>query len=188
MNIYLTPLTVKYINSYLKWFNNPVVSRYLYEETPHTPSTIKQWLESIELNHFATYYALLIKNKNFVNSDNTVKTELNTKQSKQEKSIIIEKGDYSKILEHIGHVGIMINSSYAEISVVVGCISYQNKRIATSSIKYLLTNEIPNIRPVIAEIHKNNIPSINLFKSLGFCKQEHIGPKHDSYIVYALDK
>lgn len=163
----LGPIKRNYIESFLKWFNDPELTRYLEIYRPMTRMAEEEWIEKIK------------------DREDTIHL-----------SIIVPSEDGSdKLIGNCGLHKIHWKNRSAEIGIVIGEKEYQNKGYGTEAIELLLEygfNTV-NLNRIELTVYEYNKRAIKTYKKLGFIEEGRKrqfmwskGAYHDGIIMSIL--
>ncbi len=143
--ISLTPIKREYIESFLRWFNDPEITQYLLMYRPLTQMEEEDWLENLK------------------NRQDTISF-----------SIVASNDDNSEILiGNCGIHNINWKNRVGEAGITIGEKQYHNKGFGTEAMELLLDygfNTV-NLNRIELFVYEYNTRAINLYKKLGFTEE-----------------
>lgn len=165
--ISLAPIKKEYIESFLKWFNDPEITQYLVIYRPMTRMEEEDWLENLKNRKDTIHF-----------------------------SIVIPSEDGSeKLIGNCGIHNIDWKNRVAEVGIVIGEKEYQNKGFGTEAIELLLEygfNTV-NLNRIELYTYEFNERALNSYKKVGFIeegrKRQFIwskGKYHDAILMGIL--
>ena len=141
----LGPIKREYIESFLKWFNDPEITQYLVIYRPMTRMAEEEWMENLK------------------ERENTIRF-----------SITIPYEDGSEILiGNCGIHNINWKNRVGEVGIVIGEKDYQNMGYGTEAIELLLEycfNTV-NLNRIELEVYDYNLRAIKSYRKIGFIEE-----------------
>jgi RimJ/RimL family protein N-acetyltransferase len=165
--VILGPVKRKYIDYFLKWFNDPEITQYLVMYRPMTRIEEEEWMEKLK------------------DREDTILL-----------SITIPKDDGSEILiGNCGIHRIDWKNRSAEIGITIGEKEYQNKGYGTEAIELLLDYAFStvNLNRIELSVYEYNVRALKVYSKLGFIEEGRKrqfmwskGAYHDAIIMSIL--
>ncbi|MFX1322441.1 MAG: GNAT family N-acetyltransferase [Promethearchaeota archaeon] len=152
--VILAPPKREYIDSYLKWINDPEITQYLLIFKPITKEMEEEWFESLKDRENDVLFSILIP--------------LN--------------GGSEKLIGNCGIHKIDWKNRVGECGIMIGDKSEQGKGCGTEAMELLITygfNTL-NLNRLQLSVYDFNIPAIKLYKKLGFIEE---GRKRKAYFI-----
>ena len=141
----LGPIKKEYIDSFLRWFNDPEIIQYLASYLPMTRMAEEAWMENLK------------------DGDDTIRF-----------SIVIPQEDGSeKLIGNCGIHNINWKNRVAEVGIVIGEKDYQNKGFGTEAMELLLEyafNTI-NLHRIELFTYEYNIGALKSYNKVGFVEE-----------------
>lgn len=163
----LGPIKKNYIDSFLKWFNDPEIIQYLVMYRPMTRMEEEDWLEKLKDREDTIHLAITLPN---------------------------EDGS-EKLIGNCGIHRIDWKNRSAEIGITIGEKEYQNKGYGTEAIELLLEygfNTV-NLNRIELQVYDYNVRAIKTYKKIGFIEEGRRrkfmfskGAYHDAIIMSIL--
>jgi RimJ/RimL family protein N-acetyltransferase len=167
--IKLGPIKREYIESFLKWFNDPEIIQYLVPYRPMTRMAEEEWLENLNNREDSIHLSILIPNEN----------------------------GSETLIGNCGIHKIDWKNRVAEVGIVIGEKEYQNKGYGTEAMEILLDyafNTV-NLNRIELYTYTFNERALKSYKKVGFIeegrKREFFyskGKYHDSILMGILAK
>jgi RimJ/RimL family protein N-acetyltransferase len=141
----LGPIKREYIDSFLRWFNDPEITQYLMAYLPMTRMAEEAWMENLK------------------DRDDTIRF-----------SIVIPQEDGSeKLIGNCGIHNINWKNRVAEVGIVIGEKEYQNKGFGTEAMELLLEyafNTV-NLHRIELFTYEYNPRAIKSYIKVGFVEE-----------------
>ncbi|MFW9819257.1 MAG: GNAT family N-acetyltransferase [Candidatus Thorarchaeota archaeon] len=141
----LGPIKREYIDSFLKWFNDPEITQYLVAYMPMTRMAEEEWMENLK------------------NRDDTIRF-----------SIVIPQEDGSeKLIGNCGIHNIDWKNRVAEVGIVIGEKEFQNKGLGTEAMQLLLEyafNTV-NLHRIELYTYAFNQRALKSYSKVGFVEE-----------------
>jgi len=163
----LGPIKRVYIESFLKWFNDPEITRYLAAYRPMTRMAEEAWMENLKNRENDIYFSILIPNE-----DGT-----------------------EKLIGNCGIHAIDWKNRVGEIGIAIGEKEYQNKGYGTEALELLLDYgfKTVNLNRLELYTYSFNARALKSYKKVGFIeegrKRQFIwskGKYHDAILMGIL--
>jgi len=143
--ISITPIKREYIESFIKWLNDPEITQYLTIYLPLTLMEEEEWLENLK------------------NRQNTIHF-----------SIVISKENNSgKLIGNCGIHNIDWKNRFGEAGIMIGEKEFHNQGYGTEAMELLLEyafNTV-NLNRIELNVYDYNTRAIKLYKKLGFTEE-----------------
>ena len=163
----LGPIKREYIESFLKWFNDPELTQYLTIYLPMTRMEEEEWIENLKKRENDIHFSIVIPNED----------------------------DPDKLIGNCGIHNIDWKNRVGEVGIAIGEKEYQNKGYGTEATELLLEygfNTL-NLNRIELYTYDFNIRAIKSYKKVGFIeegrKRQFIwvnGRYHDAIIMGIL--
>ena len=163
----LGPIKREYIESFLKWFNDPEITQNLFVYRPMTRMAEEEWMENLK------------------NPQDTIRF-----------SIVIPNEDGSeKLIGNCGIHNIDRKNRGGEVGIVIGEKEYQNKGYGTEAMELLIEYGFStvNLNRIELFTYDFNIGALKSYKKVGFVeegrKRQFIwinGSYHDAIMMSIL--
>ncbi len=141
----LGPIKREYIESFLKWFNDPEIIQYLTMYRPMTRMSEEEWMENLK------------------EREDTIRF-----------SITIPYEDGSEILiGNCGIHNIDWKNRVGEVGIVIGEKEYQSKGFGTEAMELLLEYgfKIVNLNRIELDTYAFNVRALKSYKKVGFIEE-----------------
>jgi len=165
--ISLAPIKREYIESFLKWFNDPEITQYLIMYRPLTRMEEEDWFENLK------------------NSEDSIRF-----------SIVIPHEDGSeKLIGNCGLHKIDWKNRVAEAGIVIGEKEYQSKGFGTEAMELLLEYgfKTVNLNRIELDTYAFNVRALKSYKKVGFIEEGrkrqfmwNKGKYHDAIMISIL--
>ncbi|UCC18360.1 MAG: GNAT family N-acetyltransferase [Promethearchaeota archaeon] len=141
----LGPIKREYIESFLKWFNDPEITQYLLAYRPMTRMAEEEWMENLKNREDAIYLSIVIPN------DDGSET----------------------LIGNCGIHNIDWKNRVGEVGIVSGEKEYQNKGYGTEAMELLLEYgfETVNLHRIELFTYDFNIGAFKSYKKVGFVEE-----------------
>jgi len=143
--ISLAPIKREYIESFLKWFNDPEITQYLIMYRPLTRMEEEDWFENLK------------------NREDSIRF-----------SIVIPHEDGSeKLIGNCGLHKIDWKNRVAEAGIVIGEKEYQSKGFGTEAMELLLEYgfKTVNLNRIELDTYAFNVRALKSYKKVGFIEE-----------------
>ncbi len=167
--IKLVPIKREYIESFLKWVNDPEITQYLIMYRPITRMAEEDWIESLREDNESIHFSIVIFHENKL----------------------------EKLIGNCGLNNINWKDRIAEAGIVIGEKEYHNKGYGTEALNILLEygfNTV-NLNRIELLVYEYNTRAIKSYKKVGFVeegrKRQFIwndGKYYDALIMSILAK
>ena len=163
----LGPIKREYIDSFLKWFNDPEITQYLVVYRPMTRMAEEEWMENLKNRENDILFGITILNK-----DST-----------------------EKLIGNCGIHRIDWKNRAAEMGIAIGEKEYQNMGYGTEAIELLLKYSFSqlNLNRIELSVYDYNVRAIKVYKKVGFLEEGrkrqfmwYNGVYHDAIIMGIL--
>jgi len=143
--ITLGPVKKEYIESYLKWFNDPEITQYLSMFRPLTRMMEEDWIENLKNREDTIAFAIIIPDEN----------------------------DGEKLIGNCGLHAIDWKNRVAEVGITIGEKEYQSKGYGTEAMEMLLDYgfKTVNLNRIQLRVYEFNNRAINSYNKIGFVKE-----------------
>jgi len=143
--ITLGPVKKEYIESYLKWFNDPEITQYLSMFRPFTRMMEEDWIENLKNRDDTIVFAVLI------HEDNNVE----------------------KLIGNCGLHAIDWKNRVGEVGIIIGEKEYQGKGYGTEAMELLLDYgfKTVNLNRIQLRVYEFNSRAINSYNKIGFVEE-----------------
>jgi len=143
--ITLGPVKREYIESYLKWFNDPEITRYLSMFRPFTRMMEEDWIENLKNRDDTIVFAIIIPDENNV----------------------------EKLIGNCGLHAIDWKNRVAEVGITIGEKEYQSKGYGTEAMEILLEYgfKTVNLNRIQLRVYEFNSRAINSYNKIGFVNE-----------------
>ena len=141
----LGPIKREYIDSFLKWFNDPEITRYLVAYRPMTRMMEEEWLENLKNREDSILFSIVCPH---------------------------EDGS-EKLIGNCGLHKIDWKNRVAEAGIVIGEIKYQSKGLGTEAMELLLDYgfKTVNLNRIELHVYDYNTKAIKSYKKVGFIEE-----------------
>ncbi len=143
--IKLGPIKREYIDSFLKWFNDPEITQYLIIYRPMTRMAEEEWMETLKEREDTIHFSIVIPNE-----------------------------DGSEILiGNCGIHKIDWKNRVGELGIVIGEKEYQNEGFGTEAIEILLEYSFNtvNLNRIELLVYDYNVRAMKAYKKVGFIEE-----------------
>ncbi|MFX1418812.1 MAG: GNAT family N-acetyltransferase [Promethearchaeota archaeon] len=141
----LGPIKREYIESFLKWFNDPEITQYLLEFRPMTRMAEEEWMDNLKNREDTILFSIVIPN---------------------------EDGS-EKLIGNCGIHKIDWKNRVGEVGIVIGEKEYQNKGFGTEAMELLLEYgfKTANLNRLELYTYDFNIGASKSYKKVGFVEE-----------------
>ncbi|MFX1286900.1 MAG: GNAT family N-acetyltransferase [Promethearchaeota archaeon] len=163
----LGPIKREYIDSFLKWFNDPEITQYLIRYRPMTRIAEEDWIENLKDTDNNIYFSIVIPH-----------------EDKPE-----------KLIGNCDLHNINWKDRVAEAGILIGEKEYQNKGFGTEAMELLLEygfNTV-NLNRIELHVYDYNVRAIKSYKKVGFIEEGrkrqfvwYNGSYHDAIMMSIL--
>ena len=163
----LGPIKREYIESFLKWFNDPEITQYLVAYRPMTRMAEEAWMENLKNRENDIHFSIVIPNE-----DGT-----------------------EALIGNCGIHAIDWKNRVGEIGIAIGEKEYQNKGYGTEALELLIDYgfRTVNLNRLELYTYSFNVRALKSYKKLGFIeegrKRQFIwsnGSYHDAIVMSIL--
>ena len=143
--ISLAPIKREYIDSFLKWFNDPEITQYLTMYRPMTRMEEEDWFENLKNRENSIHFAI----------------------------VILAEDGLEKLIGNCGIHNIDWKNRVGEVGIVIGEKDYQNRGYGTEVIELLLEygfNTV-NLNRIELYVYDYNIRALRSYKKAGFTEE-----------------
>ncbi|MFX1344616.1 MAG: GNAT family N-acetyltransferase [Promethearchaeota archaeon] len=165
--VILGPVKREYIDSYLKWLNDPEITQFLTIFLPLTRMMEEDWIENLKNRNDTIAFAILI----------------------------LDEKNVEKLIGNCGLHAIDWKNRVSEIGIMIGEKEYQSKGYGTEAMQILLDygfNTV-NLNRIQLRVYEFNSRAINSYKKIGFIEEGRMrkavfinGKYHDIIIMSIL--
>lgn len=165
--VILGPIKREYIESFLKWFNDPEITQYLVIYRPMTRMAEEEWMENLKNREDTIHFSIVIPN-----DDGT-----------------------ERLIGNCGIHKIDWKNRVGEVGITIGEKEYQNKGYGTEALRILLDygfNTV-NLNRLELSTYDFNVRALESYKKVGFVeegrKRQYMwinGKYHDMIIMGIL--
>ena len=165
--VILGPIKREYIESFLKWFNDPEITQYLVIYRPMTRMAEEEWMENLKNREDTIHFSIVIP---------------------------IEDGT-EKLIGNCGIHRIDWKNRVGEVGIAIGEKEYQNKGYGTEALRLLLDygfNTV-NLNRLELSTYDFNVRALESYKKIGLIeegrKRQFVwinGRYHDAIIMSIL--
>jgi len=143
--ITLGPVKKEYIESYLKWFNDPEITQNLNMFRPFTRMMEEDWIENLKNRDDTIVFAIIIPDENNV----------------------------EKLIGNCGIHAIDWKNRVAEVGITIGEKEYQSKGYGTEAMEVLLEYgfKTVNLNRIQLRVYEFNSRAINSYNKIGFIEE-----------------
>ena len=143
--ITLGPVKKEYIESYLKWFNDPEITQNLNMFRPFTRMMEEDWIENLKNRDDTIVFAIIIPDENNV----------------------------EKLIGNCGIHAIDWKNRVAEVGITIGEKKYQSKGYGTEAMEVLLEYgfKTVNLNRIQLRVYEFNSRAINSYNKIGFIEE-----------------
>jgi RimJ/RimL family protein N-acetyltransferase len=165
--VYLGPVKREYIDSYLKWLNDPAITQFLSMFLPLTRMMEEDWIENLKNRNDTIAFGILIPDEN----------------------------DVEKLIGNCGLHAIDWKNRVAEVGIIIGEKEYQSKGYGTEAMEILINYgfKTVNLNRIQLRVYEFNSRAINSYKKIGFVEEGRMrkavfinGEYHDIIIMSIL--
>ncbi|MFX1503194.1 MAG: GNAT family N-acetyltransferase [Promethearchaeota archaeon] len=141
----LGPIKREYIESFLKWFNDPEITQYLVIYRPMTRMAEEEWMDNLKTRENDILFSIVIPNE-----DGT-----------------------EKLIGNCGIHRIDWKNRVGEIGIAIGEKEYQNKGYGTEALELLLDYGFKTVNLNRLELYTYdfNIGGLKSYKKVGFVEE-----------------
>ena len=163
----LGPIKREYIESFLKWFNDPEITQYLVAYRPMTRMAEEAWIENLKNRENDIHFSIIIPNE-----DGT-----------------------ETLIGNCGIHAIDWKNRVGEIGIAIGEKEYQNKGYGTEALELLIDYgfRTVNLNRLELYTYSFNVRALKSYKKVGFIeegrKRQFIwsnGRYHDAILLSIL--
>lgn len=143
--IALTPIKREYVDSFIKWLNDPEITQFLTVYRPLTRMEEEDWLENLK------------------NRKDTIHLSI----------VISEEDDSGKLIGNCGIHNIDWKNRFGEVGIMIGEKEYHNQGYGAEAMELLLEyvfNTV-NLNRIELVVYEYNARAIKLYKKLGFMEE-----------------
>jgi len=167
--IKLGPVKREYIESYLKWLNDPEITQYLTFFRPLTRMMEEDWIENLKNQNDTIVFGILIPDEN----------------------------DAEKLIGNCGLHAIDWKNRVGEVGIIIGEKEYQGKGYGTEAMELLLEYgfKTVNLNRIQLRVYEFNIRAINSYNKIGFVEEGRMrqamfvnGEYHDTIFMSILQE
>ncbi|MFX1363951.1 MAG: GNAT family N-acetyltransferase [Promethearchaeota archaeon] len=167
MRVKLGPIKREYIDSFLKWFNDPEITQYLIMYRPMTRMAEEDWIENLKENDDDIHFSI----------------------------VVFHEDDPEKLIGNCGLHKINWKDRIAEVGIVIGEKEYQNKGYGTEALDILLEYgfDTVNLNRIELYVYEYNTRAIKSYKKVGFVEEGrkrqfiwHKGKYYDTILMSIL--
>ena len=139
------PVKKEYIESYLKCFNDPEITRYLSMFRPFTRMMEEDWIENLKNRDDTIVFAIILPDENNV----------------------------EKLIGNCGLHAIDWKNRVAEVGITIGEKEYQSKGYGTEAMEILLEYgfKTVNLNRIQLRVYEFNSRAINSYNKIGFVNE-----------------
>ena len=143
--VLLGPVKREYIDSYLKWLNDPEITQYLSIFLPLTRMMEEDWIENLKNRNDTIVFAILIPDEN----------------------------DTEKLIGNCGLHAIDWKNRVGEVGIMIGEKEYQSKGYGTEAVELLLDYgfKTVNLNRIQLRVYEFNSRAINSYNKIGFVEE-----------------
>ncbi|MFX0134487.1 MAG: GNAT family N-acetyltransferase [Candidatus Hodarchaeota archaeon] len=166
-NVKLGPIKREYIDSFLKWFNDPELTQYLARYLPMTRMEEEEWIENLKNRKDTVHFSIVIPNED----------------------------DQEKLIGNCGIHNIDWKNRVGQLGIAIGDKDYQNKGYGTEAMELLIEYGFYtlNLNRIELFTYDFNVRAIKSYKKVGFIeegrKRQFIwinGKYHDAIVMGIL--
>lgn len=163
----LGPVKREYIESYLKWLNDPELTQYLAAYLPLTRMKEEDWIESLKNRNDTIIFAITITEENGV----------------------------EKHIGNCGLHDIDWKNRFTEVGIMIGEKEYQGKGFGTEAMELIIRYgfETVNLNRIQLHVYDFNIRAIKSYLKIGFIEEGRMrqgqfknGKYHDMILMSML--
>ena len=167
--IKLGPVKREYIDSYLKWLNDPEITQYLNMFRPLTRMMEEDWIENLKNRNDTIVFAIIIPDEN----------------------------DVEKFIGNCGLHAIDWKNRVGEVGIMIGEKEYQGKGYGTEAMELLLEYgfKTVNLNRIQLRVYEFNSRAINSYNKIGFVEEGRMrqamfinGEYHDMIFMSILQE
>jgi RimJ/RimL family protein N-acetyltransferase len=165
--VLLGPVKKEYIDSYLKWLNDPEITQYLDAYLPLTRMMEEDWIENLKNRKDTIVFAITFPGED----------------------------DLGKHIGNCGLHNIDWKNRVAEVGIMIGEKEYQGKGYGTEAMETLIKYgfETANLNRIQLRVYDFNIRAIKSYIKIGFIEEGRMrqavfknGEYHDMIIMAIL--
>ncbi|MFX1374600.1 MAG: GNAT family N-acetyltransferase [Promethearchaeota archaeon] len=165
--ITLGPVKREYIESYLKWLNDPELTQYLSIYLPLTRMMEEDWIENLKNRNDTIVFSILVN----------------------------DKDESEKHIGNCGLHNIDWKNRFAEVGIMIGEKEFQNKGYGTEAMELLVEYGFQqvNLNRIQLHVYDFNIRAINSYRKIGFIEEGRMrqaqfknGKYHDMILMSIL--
>jgi RimJ/RimL family protein N-acetyltransferase len=168
-NVLLGPVKREYIESYLKWFNDPEITQYLTIFRPLTRMMEEDWIENLKNRKDTIAFAIIIRDGTGV----------------------------EKLIGNCGLHEIDWKNRVGEVGIIIGEKEYQGKGYGTEAMELLLEYgfKTVNLNRIQLRVYEFNSRAIGSYNKIGFVEEGRMrqvmfikGEYHDAIFMSILQE
>ncbi len=168
-NIVLGPVKREYIDSYLKWFNDPEITQYLNHFRPLTRMMEEDWFDNLKNRNDNFHFAIIIP----------------------------EENGGEKLIGNCGLHAIDLKNRVGEVGITIGEKEYQGKGYGTEAMELLLNYgfKTVNLNRIQLRVYEFNNRAIKSYNRIGFVEEGRMrqavfinGEYHDTIFMSILQE
>jgi len=165
--ISLTPIRREYIDSFLRWLNDPEITQFLTIYRPLTQMEEEDWLEKLKDRQDTILFSIVIS----------------------------KEDDSGPLIGNCGIHNIDWKNRFGEVGIMIGEKVYHNQGYGTEAMELLLEYAFytVNLNRIELLVYDYNTRAIKLYKKLGFMEEGrkrqfmwNKGRYHDAIIMSIL--
>ncbi len=167
--IKLGPVKREYVESYLKWLNDPEITQYLTFFRPLTRMMEEDWIENLKNQNDTIVFGIIITDEN----------------------------DAEKLIGNCGLHAIDWKNRVGEVGIIIGEKEYQGKGYGTEAMELLLEYgfKTVNLNRIQLRVYEFNSRAINSYNKIGFVEEGRMrqamfvnGEYHDTIFMSILQE
>lgn len=167
--ITLGPVKREYIDSYLKWLNDPEITQYLTFFRPLTRMMEEDWIENLKNQNDTIVFGILIPEENGAET----------------------------LIGNCGLHAIDWKNRVGEVGIMIGEKEYQGKGYGTEAMELLLEYgfKTVNLNRIHLRVYEFNSKAINSYNKIGFVEEGRMrqamfvnGEYHDTIFMSILQE
>ncbi|MHA2006838.1 MAG: GNAT family N-acetyltransferase [Promethearchaeota archaeon] len=141
----LGPIKREYIESYLKWFNDPEISQFVNAFRPLTRMMEEDWIENLKRRHDTIYFAITIS----------------------------EEDLEEKLIGNCSLHDIDWKNRVCRVGIMIGEKEYQSRGYGTEAMELLLDYGFwtVNLNRIQLHVYDFNVRAINSYNKIGFIEE-----------------
>ncbi|MFX1427469.1 MAG: GNAT family N-acetyltransferase [Promethearchaeota archaeon] len=151
-SVTLRPVKREYIESYLKWLNDPEITQYLALYMPLTRMMEEDWIENLKNRNDTIVFAITITDEN----------------------------NPEKLIGNCGLHNIDWKSRSAEVGIMIGEKEFQGKGYGTEAMEVIIRYgfEEVNLNRICLRVIDYNIRAIKSYVKIGFIEEGRMRQGH----------